>query len=158
MGTVRCCPLGRTVPCGLCPWCWCGGLHHQSTQTLAVSARWTPSSSSDSSSCLSRPKSRIPVTFCSQIRGHKGWDITNPKEKMVRRMLQLLQQRAGSGLVLTLLKMPAWEPQPRMFKKGQSSSQGENQGSPSDFYGQAKRCSTRKVKMCHAWMAHPIGG
>ena len=39
MGTVRCCPLGRTVPCGLCPGCWCGGLHHQSTQTLAGCAR-----------------------------------------------------------------------------------------------------------------------
>ena len=47
-------------------------------------------------------KSRIPVTFGSQISGHKGWDITNPKEKMVRRMLQLLQQRAGSGPVLAL--------------------------------------------------------
>ncbi len=29
----------RTVPCGLCPGCWCGGLHHQRTQTLAGSAR-----------------------------------------------------------------------------------------------------------------------
>ena len=58
MGTVRCCPLGRTVPCGLCPGCWCGGLHHQSTQTLADSDRWTPSSSSGSSSCLSRPALR----------------------------------------------------------------------------------------------------
>ena len=71
-------------------------------------------------------KSRIPVTFGSQISGHRGWDITNPKEKMVRRMLQLLQQRAGSGPVLALLKMPAWEPQPRMFKQGQSSAQGES--------------------------------
>ena len=25
----------RTVPCGLCPGCWCEGLHHQRTQTLA---------------------------------------------------------------------------------------------------------------------------
>jgi len=41
-------------------------------------------------------------------------------------MLQLLQQRAGSGPVLALLKMPAWEPQPRMFKKGQSDTQGES--------------------------------
>ncbi len=57
MGTVRCCPLG-TVPCGLCPGCWCGGLYHQSTQTLADSDRWTPSSSSGSSSCLSRPALR----------------------------------------------------------------------------------------------------
>lgn len=68
-------------------------------------------------------KSRVPVTFGSQISGHKGWDITNPKEKMVRRMLQLLQQRAGSGPVLALLKMPAWEPQPRMFQQGQASAQ-----------------------------------
>ena len=51
-------------------------------------------------------KSRIPVTVGSQISGHKGWDITNPKEKMVRQMLQLLQQRAGSGPVLALLRMP----------------------------------------------------
>ena len=29
----------RTVACGLCPGCWCGGLHHQRTQTLAGSAR-----------------------------------------------------------------------------------------------------------------------
>ncbi len=65
------------------------------------------------------------MTFGSQISGHKGWDITNPKEKMVRRMLQLLQQRAGSGPVLALLKMPAWEPQPRMFQQGQASAQGE---------------------------------
>ena len=43
---------------GLCPGCWCGGLHHQSTQTLADSDRWTPSSSSGSSSCLSRPALR----------------------------------------------------------------------------------------------------
>ena len=35
-----------------------GGLHHQSTQTLADSDRWTPSSSSGSSSCLSRPALR----------------------------------------------------------------------------------------------------
>jgi hypothetical protein len=28
-----------TVPCGLCPRCWCGGLHHQRMQTLAGSAR-----------------------------------------------------------------------------------------------------------------------
>ncbi len=71
-------------------------------------------------------KSRIPVTFGSQISGHKGWDITNPKEKMVSRMLQLLQQRAGSGPVLALLKMQAWEPQPRMFKQGQTSAQGKS--------------------------------
>jgi hypothetical protein len=25
----------RTVPWGRCPGCWCGGLHHQRTQTLA---------------------------------------------------------------------------------------------------------------------------
>ena len=24
----------RTVPCGLCPGCWCGGLHHQRTQSV----------------------------------------------------------------------------------------------------------------------------
>ncbi len=35
MGTVRCCPLGRTVPCGLCPGCWCGGLHHQRSTSRA---------------------------------------------------------------------------------------------------------------------------
>ena len=69
-------------------------------------------------------KSRIPVTFGSQISGHKGWDITNPKERMVRRMLQLLQQQAGSGPVIALLRMPVWESHPRMFKKGQSSAKG----------------------------------
>jgi hypothetical protein len=69
-------------------------------------------------------KSRIPVTFGSQISGHEEWDIKNPKEKMVRRMLQLLQQRAGSGPVLALLRMPVWDPHPRMFKMGQPSVQG----------------------------------
>ena len=34
-------------------------------------------------------------------------------------MLQLLERKAGSGLLLMLLRMPMWEPDPRMFKKGQ---------------------------------------
>jgi hypothetical protein len=67
-------------------------------------------------------KSRVAVTFGSQMRGCKGWTVTNPKEKMVRRMLQLLQQRAGSGPMLALLKMPVWEPAPRMFRVGQTSA------------------------------------
>jgi hypothetical protein len=66
-------------------------------------------------------KSRVTVTFGSQISGSKGWVITNPKEKMIRRMLQLLQQRAGSGPVLALLRMPVWEAYPRMFRLGQSN-------------------------------------
>ena len=37
-------------------------------------------------------------------------------------MLQLLQQRAGSGPLLASLKMPVWEPLPRMFKRGQPST------------------------------------
>ena len=66
-------------------------------------------------------KSRVTVNFGSQIRGREGWVITNPKEKMVRRMLQLLQQRAGSGPnMLALLRMPVWEPHSRMFKMGRS--------------------------------------
>jgi hypothetical protein len=36
-------------------------------------------------------------------------------------MLQLLQQRAGSGPMLALLRMPVWEPHPRMFRTGQSN-------------------------------------
>jgi hypothetical protein len=65
-------------------------------------------------------KSRVAVTFGSQISGCKGWTVTNPKEKMVRHMLRLLQQRAGSGPMLALLKMPVWEPASRMFQAGQS--------------------------------------
>jgi hypothetical protein len=42
-------------------------------------------------------KARVAIFFGSQIRGREGWNITNPKEKMVRRMLQLLQRKAGSG-------------------------------------------------------------
>jgi hypothetical protein len=67
-------------------------------------------------------KSRVTVNFGSQIRGREGWVITNPKEKMVRRMLQLLQQRAGPGPMLVLLRMPVWEPYPRMFKTRQSNT------------------------------------
>ena len=100
-------------------------------------------------------KSRIPVTFGSQIRGHKGWDITNPKEKMVRRMLQLLQQRAGSGPVLVLLKMPAWEPQPRMFKQGQASAQGESaqeaQATSREKHEDAARKKSRYAAMPIWW-------
>jgi hypothetical protein len=67
-------------------------------------------------------KSRVTVNFGSQIRGCEGWVITNPKAKMVRRMLQLLQQRAGSGPMLALLRMPVWEPYPRTFRTGQSNT------------------------------------
>jgi hypothetical protein len=35
-------------------------------------------------------KARVTENFGSQIRGREGWVITNPKEKMVQRMLQLL--------------------------------------------------------------------
>jgi hypothetical protein len=40
-------------------------------------------------------KSRVAVHFGSQVRGREGWVINNPKAKIVRRMLQLLQQRAS---------------------------------------------------------------
>jgi len=42
-------------------------------------------------------KLRVAVTFGTRAKGQEGWTVTNPKEKMVKRMLQLLQQRAGSG-------------------------------------------------------------
>jgi hypothetical protein len=41
---------------------------------------------------------------------------------MIKRMLQLLQQRAGSGPMLALLKMPVWEPESRMFKARQQKA------------------------------------
>ena len=93
-------------------------------------------------------KSRIPVTFGSQISGHKGWDMTNPKERMVRRMLQLLQQRAGSGPVLALLRMPAWEPHTRMFKKGQSSVQGEIAQETPATPGDRQKGAAREKQRC----------
>ena len=62
-------------------------------------------------------KSRTAVTFGTRASGREGWTVTNPKEKMVKRMLQLLQQRAGSGPMLVLLKMPVWEPESRMCKE-----------------------------------------
>jgi hypothetical protein len=71
-------------------------------------------------------KSRVTVIFGSQIIVCKGWTITNPKEKMVRRMLQLLQQRSGSRPMLALLRMPVWESEPRMFRAGQSSALAAN--------------------------------
>ena len=73
---------------------------------------------------------------------------------MVRRMLQLLQQRAGSGPVLALLKMQAWEPQPRMFKQGQASAQGESaqeaQATSMDKQGVAAR-EKRRCAMPTWW-------
>jgi hypothetical protein len=60
-------------------------------------------------------KSRTAVTFGTRGSGREGWTVTNPKEKMIKKMLQLLQQRAGSGPMLALLKMPVWEPESRMF-------------------------------------------
>jgi hypothetical protein len=60
-------------------------------------------------------KSRTTVTFGTRGSGREGWTVTNPKEKMIKKMLQLLQQRAGSGPMLALLKMPVWEPESRMF-------------------------------------------
>ena len=36
-------------------------------------------------------KSRAPVTFGTRGSGREGWTVTNPKEKMIKRMLQLLQ-------------------------------------------------------------------
>jgi hypothetical protein len=50
-----------TVLWGQCPGCWCGGLHHQHTQTLVVCALEQSQSLSDSKSCLSRP-----VPLCQQ--------------------------------------------------------------------------------------------
>jgi hypothetical protein len=64
-------------------------------------------------------KARVAIFFGSQIRGCEGWNITNPKDKMVRHMLQLLQRKAGSGPLHVLPRMPVWEPCPRMFKTGQ---------------------------------------
>ena len=61
----------------------------------------------------------VTTTFGTRVIGQEGWTVTNPKEKMVKQMLQLLQQRAGSGPMLALLKMPVWEPESRMFKAGQ---------------------------------------
>ena len=46
-------------------------------------------------------------------------------------MLQLLQQRAGSGPLLTSLKMPVWEPYPRMFRMGQPNAAAEEAQKPS---------------------------
>jgi hypothetical protein len=56
------------------------------------------------------------TTFGTRGNGREGWTVTNPKEKMIKKMLQLLQQRAGSGPILALLKMPVWEPESRMFE------------------------------------------
>ena len=67
-------------------------------------------------------RARVAVRFSRQARGCEGWIINNPKATIVRRMLQLLQQRAGSGPLLASLKMPVWEPLPRMFKRGQPST------------------------------------
>jgi hypothetical protein len=50
-------------------------------------------------------KARVAIFSGSQISGRERWNITNPREKMVSRMLQLLQQKAGSGPLLGLLKM-----------------------------------------------------
>jgi hypothetical protein len=62
------------------------------------------------------------VRFGSQARGREGWNINNPKAKIIRCMLQLLQQRAGSGPLLASLKMPVWEPYSRMFRMWQSNA------------------------------------
>jgi len=64
-------------------------------------------------------RARVAVRFGRQTRGRAGWIINNPKAIIVRRMLQLLQQRAGSGPLLASLKMPVWEPLPRLFRVGQ---------------------------------------
>jgi len=93
-------------------------------------------------------KSRIPVTFGSQINGHKGWDIANPKERMVRRMLKLLQQRAGSGPVPALLKMPVWEKQPRMFRKGHLGAQGESAQEAPVISVDKQRGTAREKQRC----------
>jgi hypothetical protein len=37
---------------------------------------------------------------------------------MVRRMLQLLQRKAGSGPLLALVRMPEWEPCPKDVQDG----------------------------------------
>jgi hypothetical protein len=37
-------------------------------------------------------KSRTAVTFGTRGSGREGWTVTNPKEKMIKKMLQLLQQ------------------------------------------------------------------
>ncbi len=67
-------------------------------------------------------RARVAVRFGSQAWGREGWTINNPKAKIVRCMLQLLQQRAGSGPLLASLKMPVWEPYPRMFRMGQPNA------------------------------------
>ena len=67
-------------------------------------------------------KSRVAVHFGSQVRGHEGWVINNPKAKIVRRMLQLLQQRTGSGPLFASLKMTVWVPYSRMLRTGQSNA------------------------------------
>ena len=76
-------------------------------------------------------RARVAVRFNSQARGREGWTINNPKAKIVRRMLQLLQQRAGSGPLLASLKMPVWEPYPRMFRMGQPNAAAAEAQKPS---------------------------
>ena len=77
----------RTVPCGLCPGCWCGGLHHQRTTSRApLVSRPRPS---DSSSCLSRPALRadgvgllVGLIFCWRLsvewKASCGRDVRGP--------------------------------------------------------------------------------
>ncbi len=76
-------------------------------------------------------RARVAVRFGSQARGREGWTINNPKAKIVRRMLQLLQQRAGSGPLLASLKMPVWEPYPRIFRMGQPNDAAAEAQKPS---------------------------
>ncbi len=73
------------------------------------------------------------MLFGSQARGRKGWTINNPKAKIVSCMLQLLQQRAGSGPLLVSLKMPVWEPYPRMFRMGQPNDAAAEAQKPSEL-------------------------
>ena len=76
-------------------------------------------------------RARVAVRFGSQARGREGWTINNPKAKIVRCMLQLLQQRAGSGPLLASLKMPVWEPYPRIFRMGQPNDAAAEAQKPS---------------------------
>jgi hypothetical protein len=77
-------------------WCPFWGIHGQTSAKITSITR----------SCDHYAKQRVAIFCGSQVRGLEEWTVTNPKQILIRHMLQLLQQRTNSGSVLAMLRMP----------------------------------------------------
>ena len=86
------------------------------------------------------------MRFGSQRTG--GWNITCPKQQVVRRILHLLHAKAGSGALMAHLKMPGWQPTPSMFRVQNVKQAGQECNSKEERDARARAGSAAAQVKC----------